>query len=92
MAVVLEHRADVLARVAGRRRGREALNFSEWDREQELEDLVEVVEEGEMPPVTYRILHSGARLSDAERARLIQALDRVDGSGGDSSGHGPGGD
>jgi hypothetical protein len=70
--------------------GRDALNFSEWDGEQELDDLVEVVEEGEMPPLSYRILHAGARLSGAERALLIDALGRIAGSGGDSSGHGSG--
>jgi len=70
--------------------GRAALNFSEWDREQNIDDLVDVVKEGEMPPLSYRILHSDARLSNEERARLIAALDRIQGSRGDSSGHGPG--
>ena len=55
--------------------GREALNFSEWDRPQRTEEVAEVIREGAMPPFTYRILHSGARLSDAEKARLIAGLE-----------------
>jgi Haem-binding domain len=30
--------------------GRDALNFSEWDRPQDAEDVSEVIREGEMPP------------------------------------------
>jgi hypothetical protein len=55
--------------------GREALNFSEWDRPQgEAEEVTEVVAEGEMPPWYYAMLHSGARLSAAEQRRLIEGL------------------
>jgi hypothetical protein len=55
--------------------GREALNFSEWDRPQEkAHDVAEVIQEGEMPPNTYRFLHSGARLSSAEKQDLIRGL------------------
>ncbi len=55
--------------------GRAALNFSEWDQPQErAKDLIEVVEDGEMPPVSYTLVHPEARLSDEERATLIAAL------------------
>jgi Haem-binding domain len=55
--------------------GREALNFSEWDRPQgEAEEITEVVAEGEMPPWYYAMLHSGARLSEQEQRRLIEGL------------------
>lgn len=55
--------------------GRSKLNFSEWDRPQEgSEDLLEVVEEGEMPPANYTLLHPDARLTEEERATLIAAL------------------
>jgi len=55
--------------------GRGKLNFSEWGSgEQELDDLVEVIEEGEMPPVYYEWVHSSARLSDTETGQLIQGL------------------
>ena len=55
--------------------GRAALNFSRWDRPQEgAKDLLEVVEDGEMPPKTYTLLHPGARLTDEERATLLAEL------------------
>jgi hypothetical protein len=55
--------------------GREKLNFSEWDRAgQETDEIVEKVQEGEMPPDYYGWLHSKARLSSAERQALIQGL------------------
>jgi hypothetical protein len=54
--------------------GREALNFSEWDRPQEAEELAEVISDGEMPPWYYRLLHSAADLSDREKRQLIDGL------------------
>lgn len=55
--------------------GRAALNFSEWDLPQEeMKDLLEVVEEGEMPPTSYTLLHPDARLTEEERATLLAAL------------------
>lgn len=70
--------------------GREALNFSEWDRDQdEADEAAEIVADGEMPPLRFELAHSEARLSDSERRRLIEGLERTFG-GGDNSG--PGGD
>ena len=62
--------------------GRETLNFSEWDRPQfELEDIGEVVLEGEMPPGQYALIHGEARLTDAERRDLAAGLEAtVEGS------------
>jgi mono/diheme cytochrome c family protein len=58
--------------------GRENLNFSEWDKPQaEPGDIVEVVREGSMPPLQYKPLHSGARLSDAQRAELVRGLEKT---------------
>jgi mono/diheme cytochrome c family protein len=58
--------------------GRDHLNFSEWDRPQDkADDLVKVVEEGEMPPFTYTLLHPDARLTDEERATLIASLQEL---------------
>jgi hypothetical protein len=54
--------------------GREVLNFSEWDRPQEADEIPEAVSEGEMPPWYYVMLHSVARLSDQERQQLIDGL------------------
>lgn len=64
-------------------RGREALNFSLWpnlgeEGEEEVEDdLFEVVLEKEMPPRSYALLHSDARLLDSERQELVQGLRRT---------------
>jgi hypothetical protein len=56
-------------------KGRDQVNFSEWDRgEQEVDDAVEVIQEGEMPPWFYLPLHPEARLSGQEKAALIQGL------------------
>jgi mono/diheme cytochrome c family protein len=58
--------------------GRAVLNFSEWDRPQgEAGDIVEAVQEGSMPPLQYKPLHAGARLSDAQRSELVRGLQRT---------------
>jgi mono/diheme cytochrome c family protein len=58
------------------REGREALNFSEWDRPQEeAGESAESVAEGEMPPRLYTFMHPSARLSPSERQALIQGLE-----------------
>lgn len=60
------------------RAGREHLNVSEWDRRQaSLDDVVEVVEGGEMPPIQYKLIHGDARLSDAQRRQLVDGLRRL---------------
>jgi len=57
--------------------GRGDLNFSEWplfdleERQELLEEVVEQVSAGEMPLTSYLWLHPGARLSDADKARLL---------------------
>ena len=58
--------------------GRGILNVSEWDRPQaELGEVTEVISEGEMPPLQYKLMHSSARLSDAEKADLVDGLTRT---------------
>jgi hypothetical protein len=52
--------------------GRAHLNFSEHDGLPPLEEFQEVVNEGEMPPIQYTLIHPGAKLSDAEKQALIQ--------------------
>ncbi|MGK2947226.1 MAG: heme-binding domain-containing protein [Acidimicrobiales bacterium] len=60
-------------------RGRDELNFSEWDRDDgEADDAVEAVLEGSMPPRQYELMHSGARLDEAEQAILVAALEQMD--------------
>ena len=55
---------------------REHLNFSTWgrydaeERGENLEEIAEMLEEGEMPPWFYLPLHPDARLSDAELATV----------------------
>ena len=58
--------------------GRNILNFSEWDMPQaELDEVTEAVQSGSMPPVQYKLFHSNARLSDAERQQLIHGLEQL---------------
>lgn len=57
--------------------GRQKLNFSDWGRGEEMEEpeeLLEAVEEGEMPPASYLLLHPEARLSEAEKGQLLNGL------------------
>ncbi len=62
--------------------GREHLNFSDWNqshaehgqKEGEVEELGEVVLEGEMPPPNYLLTHPEARLTQAELAALAAGL------------------
>ena len=62
--------------------GRDELNFSEWNGPQDdLGDLAEVVDEGEMPPKLYRWLKSEARLSSAEREALSRGFEAMFGRG-----------
>jgi hypothetical protein len=57
--------------------GRGILNFSEWDHAQpDAGELASAISEGEMPPLQYKLLHPGARLSDSEKADLIRGLAR----------------
>jgi hypothetical protein len=61
-------------------RGRDALNLSELDREQEsdLDDAADEVEDGSMPPRQYELVHPDARLSDDEKQVLIAAFEAMD--------------
>lgn len=55
--------------------GREELNFSEWQREQdEADEAAETVRDGSMPPRQYLLAHSEARLSDAQLDALARGL------------------
>lgn len=54
--------------------GREKVNFSELDNRVKLDELIEVVEEGEMPPWDYEILHPEARLTDEQKDQLIEGF------------------
>ena len=59
-------------------KGRNALNFSEWDRPQnEVQELGEAIASGKMPPRIYLQAHPEARLTAAERAALITGLEHT---------------
>lgn len=57
--------------------GREHLNFSTWndqplaDQQHMAEEIVEVVGKKEMPMLFYWLIHWDAKLTDAERATLV---------------------
>ena len=61
--------------------GRRELNFSEWGRPQETDEIVESVEEGEMPPRSYTLAHSSARLSAEEEQALVDGFVAMFGPG-----------
>jgi mono/diheme cytochrome c family protein len=55
--------------------GRSALNFSEWNKPQDgAGDIGEAISGGSMPPWFYRLMHPHAKLSKADRQRLIVGL------------------
>ena len=62
------------------RDGREGLNFSRWaeyeldDKLDRLEQSMEELEDGQMPPADYLRMHPEARLDDSSRERLYQWL------------------
>ena len=64
--------------------GRDTLNFSAWDRPQpsDEDDWHDAVEHGDMPLRSYTLLHPEARLSEAEREVLVDALRQLEGDGG----------
>ncbi len=57
--------------------GREELNFSEWasynsdKKNHKLEESIEMVEDGKMPPKSYKMMHSDAKISDADKKALL---------------------
>lgn len=57
--------------------GRDELNFSVWDKysykrkDHKLEEIVEMVEEKEMPLKSYLPMHPEAKLTDSQRKILI---------------------
>lgn len=58
--------------------GKEHLNFSAWStyetkrKDHKLEEVVETVEEGEMPLNEYTWTHEGARLTPEQREAIIE--------------------
>ena len=72
--------------------GRENLNFSEWntypiaDRTEMIQEIIEVMNEKEMPLLTYWLIHWDAKLTDVERKTLVDFFTTFE--GGNYSGAG----
>lgn len=60
--------------------GRAELNLS--TDAAEVEEMIETIREGSMPPWQYKPAHPSARLSDREKQDLIRGLQATFGSGG----------
>jgi mono/diheme cytochrome c family protein len=55
--------------------GRSRLNFSDWNnRQRGAGEIIEVIQEGEMPPAIYLPMHPSAQLTPAEKQQLITGL------------------
>lgn len=66
--------------------GRQKLNFSAWDREQEADKAAETVRDDEMPPRDYALIHPSARLTSDQKAALIAGLTATFGDEGGRNG------
>jgi len=55
--------------------GRSRLNFSEWNnQQQDAGEIIGIINEGEMPPFQYTIIHKNAILNAAQKQALIAGL------------------
>jgi hypothetical protein len=54
--------------------GRRTVNFDEWRQLKRPEKVANIVTEGEMPPRYYTVIHSDARLTQAELDELVAGL------------------
>jgi mono/diheme cytochrome c family protein len=58
--------------------GRDHFDVSRWDQPQPgVDEVVGQVEGKGMPPLQYKVIHSGGRLSSSERAQLADWLRRL---------------
>jgi mono/diheme cytochrome c family protein len=58
--------------------GRNHLNVSEWNKAQpDIGQIVRVIRGGGMPPLQYKIMHSGGRLSTQQRNALARGFERT---------------
>jgi mono/diheme cytochrome c family protein len=55
--------------------GRQKFNFSDWQKNPgELDEMVEAIQEGEMPPIQYWIFHPNSKMNNQQKQELIDAL------------------
>jgi mono/diheme cytochrome c family protein len=56
-------------------KGRHEFNFSDWNNHPgKLDKMVETIQEGEMPPIQYWIVHPSSRMNEQQKQELIDAL------------------
>jgi len=56
--------------------GRQKFNFSDWKNHPgELDEMVNAIRSGEMPPIQYWIFHPNSKMNDQQKDELIQALE-----------------
>jgi hypothetical protein len=56
-------------------RGRNEFNFSEWDKNPgRLNEMVREIQQGSMPPLQYKIIHTDTNLDAQHKQALIDAL------------------
>ena len=60
-------------------KGRSKLNFSEWGsgRQPDRDEIIEVILESQMPPPQYTLIHSEARLSQAQREQFAAGMEKT---------------
>jgi mono/diheme cytochrome c family protein len=55
--------------------GRRQFNFSDWKSNPgELDEMVGAIQEGEMPPIQYWIVHPNSKMNAQQKQELIAAL------------------
>jgi hypothetical protein len=56
-------------------KGRHEFNFSDWSNNPgELDEMMEKIQEGDMPPIQYWLFHPSSRLNEQQKQELIEAL------------------
>jgi mono/diheme cytochrome c family protein len=56
--------------------GRGRLNVSEWNRAQPpIDEVVQAIKSGHMPPLQYKLVHAGGRLSKAQADALARGME-----------------
>ncbi len=56
--------------------GRKKFNFSDWGKKPaELDEMIENINRGEMPPIQYWIFHPSSRMNAGQKQELISALE-----------------
>jgi len=54
--------------------GRRYLNFSDWGRVREANEIPEAIQRGYMPPAKFLIMHPDAKLDQVEKDALVNGL------------------